>query len=105
MHAGTQDFVGCCDVGVGELRQGEVGLHHTPAHMRPGLSTPLGSKLSLTRFVTPASAPLCGSNTATAARTAAGARMSVAWPPVAAAARRIAAAPAAAGGGKGIQTR
>ena len=38
------------DVRVGELREGEIGLHHTPAHMRPGLSTPLGSKLSFTRL-------------------------------------------------------
>ena len=83
MHAGAQDLVGGCDVGIGELRQGEIGLHHTPAHMRPGLSTPLGSKLSFTRLLTPPSAPVCGSNTSTDARVAAEARMSVAWPPVA----------------------
>ena len=78
MHAGAQNIVRHRDVGIGELGEGEIGLHHTPAHMRPGLSTPLGSKLSLTRLVTPASAPCCGSNTSTAARVAAEARMSVA---------------------------
>ena len=78
MHAGAQNIVRHRDVRIGELREGEIGLHHTPAHMRPGLSTPLGSKLSLTRLVTPASAPCCGSNTSTAARVAAEARMSVA---------------------------
>ena len=61
---------------------------------------PLGSKLSLMRLLTPASASAWGSNTSTAARTAAGARISVAWPPMAAAARRIAAAPASSDGGR-----
>ena len=73
--------------------------------MRPGLSTPLGSKLSFTRLLTPASAPFCGSNTSTDARVAAEARMSVAWPPVRAAARRMVAAPALADGGSAIQIR
>ena len=68
MHAGAQNLVGHRDVGIGELREGETGLHHTPAHIRPGLSTPLGSKLSFTRLLTPASAPFCGSNTSTDAR-------------------------------------
>ncbi len=40
--------------------------------MRPGLSTLLGSKLSLTRAVNAASGPCCGSNTGTRARIAAG---------------------------------
>ena len=52
MHAGAQDLVGLRDVRIGELGEGEGGLHrYTPAHIRPGLSTPFGSKLSLTRLV------------------------------------------------------
>ena len=51
---------------------------YTPAHMRPGLSTPLGSKLSFTRMVSAVTPLSCGSNTSMAARTAAGARTSVA---------------------------
>src|SRR5262245_49396204 len=81
MHAGAQDLVGFRNIGVIELRQTERGLHHTPAHMRPGLSTRFGSKLSLTRLVSAATPASCGSNTSTDARTAAGARTSVAWPP------------------------
>src|SRR5712691_5442343 len=68
----------------GICRLSSVVGHHTPAHIRPGLSTPLGSKLSLTRLVRAATAAACGSNTSTAARSAAGARMRVACPPVAA---------------------
>ena len=50
--------------------------------MRPGLSTPLGSNPSFTRLLKARNAACCGSNTSTAARTAAGARTSVAWPPM-----------------------
>ena len=79
MHAGAQDLFRFRDIRIGELREGEGGLHgYTPAHMRPALSTPCGSKLSRTRFVNAASAAGSGSKTSTAARTAAGARMSVA---------------------------
>src|SRR6202521_494113 len=94
MHAGAQDFVGFRDIGIGKLGEGEGGLHdYTPAHIRPGLSTPLGSKLSFTRFVNAASAPVSGWNASTLGHTAAGARTRVAWPPVPATALRIAAAP------------
>src|SRR5262249_45669305 len=99
MHAGAKNLVGLGNVRIGKLRQRKRGLHHPPAHMRPGLSTPFGSKLSFTRLLTPASAPGCGSNTSIAARIATGARMSVACPPTLAEARRIAAAPASSDGG------
>ena len=55
---------------------------YTPAHMRPGLSTPFGSKPSFTRLLRAARPASCGSNTSTDARSAAGARTSVAWPPM-----------------------
>ena len=52
MHAGAQDLFRFRDLRIGQLGEGEGGLHrYTPAHMRPGLSTPLGSKLSFTRLV------------------------------------------------------
>ena len=67
MHAGAKDPIGFRGIRVGELGEGKGGLHRsnlvipgklfgvpahqTPAHIRPGLSTPLGSKLALTRFV------------------------------------------------------
>ena len=79
MHAGAQDLFRFRHVRVGQLREGEGSLHgYTPAHMRPALSTPRGSKLSRTRLVNAASAAGSGSKTSMAARTAAGARMSVA---------------------------
>ena len=57
MHAGAQDLVGLRDIRIGELGEGEGGLHaQTPAYIRPGLSTPFGSKLSFTRRVKAASA-------------------------------------------------
>ena len=84
MHAGAQDLVGFRDVRIGELREGEGGLHRQTACIHPaGLSTPFGSKLSLTRRVNAASAAPAARTPATAARIAAGARISVAWPPVA----------------------
>ncbi len=50
MHAGAQDLFRFRDVRIGKLRQSEGGLHgYTPAHMRPALSTPCGSKLLRTR--------------------------------------------------------
>src|SRR5207248_6740195 len=101
VHAAAYDFFRFGSIGIGELGQGEGCLQnglsaelHTPAHIRPRLSTPLGSKLSLTRRVNAASAGSWGSNTPTAARNATGARTSVAWPPSAAVARRIRRAPA-----------
>ena len=62
--------------------------------MRPGLSTPLGSKPSFTRLLKPASPAPSGSNTSTDARTEAGARTNVAWPPRRSSRPRIEAAPA-----------
>src|SRR5215475_13869825 len=51
MNAGAQDLLGGCELRILQLREGERGLHRqTPAHMRPGLSTPFGSKLSFTRL-------------------------------------------------------
>jgi len=61
MHAGAKDPVRFGDVGIRELGETEAGLHwttrpdYTPAHIRPELSTPLGSKLAFTRFVKAAS--------------------------------------------------
>ncbi len=82
MDAGAQDLVGFRGGRIGKLSEREMGLHdYTPAHMRPGLRMPLGSKLSFTRLVRAATPSACGSNTSTAARMAAGARINVAWPP------------------------
>src|SRR5262249_44363861 len=78
MNTRAQNLVRLRDVRIVKLLAGERGLHHTPAHMRPGLSTALGSKPSLTRRVTAATAVGCGWNTSTAARSDAGARISVA---------------------------
>ena len=85
MHASAQDLVCFRDLRVSELRQAEVGLHrvprskaYRPAHIRPGLRTPRGSKLSLTRAVNAARGPRCGWNTGTSARMATGARTSMA---------------------------
>src|SRR4051812_9282914 len=54
MHAGPQDALGFRSRRVGKLVGREGCLHmryHTPAYMRPGPRRPVGSKLSLTRFV------------------------------------------------------
>ena len=72
--------------------------------MRPGVSTPFGSKLSRTRLVNAATAGASVVNTATAARTAAGARMSVAWPPASTTAARTSGAWASDAGGSAAQT-
>src|SRR5262249_4152475 len=88
MHASAQDLVGDRNIGVGELREGEVGLHtQTPAYIRPGFSTRFGSKLSLMRRVSAATAGSSGSKTTAPARTAALARIKVAWPPPSSASR------------------
>src|SRR5262245_8366499 len=76
---------------------------YTPAHIRPGLSTPFGSKPCLTRRVRAASASSCVANTSVTARTAAGARMRVACPPQAATARPMSEAPASSDGGSMTQ--
>src|SRR6185437_4386777 len=79
VYAGAQDLFRFRNMRVGQLRQGEGCLHrYTPAHMRPGLSTPRGSKPSRTRAVNAASPEGSGWKTSTLARSAAGARMSVA---------------------------
>ena len=53
------EFFRLGDVRIGELSQGESWFCiYTPAHIRPGLSTPLGSKLSFTRLVNAASGGL-----------------------------------------------
>src|SRR3569623_1998983 len=88
MHAGAQDLLRFGGLRISELGEGEGGLHYTPAHMRPGLSTPMGSKLSFPRLFSARTPGSSGWNTSTAARTAAGARTSVAWPPSSATAVR-----------------
>src|SRR6204780_1737821 len=104
MHAGAQDFFRISDVRIGKLRQGEIGLHgYTPAHMRPGLSTPCGSKPTRTRAVRAASAGSSGAKPSTAARTAAGAPINEAWPPAVATGRRTSAARASFDAGKAAQ--
>src|SRR5262249_24678311 len=106
MHAGTQDLFRRCDLRIHELRGRERSLHrHTPADMRPGLRTPFGSKLSLTRLARARRADSSGANTSIAARPAAGARISVACPPTAATALRIAAASGSSGYGIATQMR
>src|SRR5262245_41101431 len=116
MHAGAQDPVRFRGIGIGELGEREGGLHgraylhcprrsYTPAHIRPGLSTPLGSKLALMRFVNAATAASWGENTCAAARAAAGAWIKVAWPPVAATAWRTTAAPASSRASSASQMR
>ncbi len=57
MHAGAQDLFRFRHIRIGKLGESEGGLHrYTPAHMRPALSTPCGSKLFRTRCVNAASA-------------------------------------------------
>src|SRR5258707_1062246 len=82
MHTGAQDLLGLGGIGIGKLGEGERGLHgYRPAHIRPGLSTPLGSKLSLTRRVSAPSGPAGGSNTSIAAPEDARPPPRGAWPP------------------------
>src|SRR6185503_108599 len=82
MHASAQDFLRRCDLWVEQLGECKRRLHgYAPAHMRPGLRTPFGSKLSFTRLPRARTAGSSGAKTSTDARTAAGARTSVAWPP------------------------
>src|SRR5215813_3937588 len=51
VNAGAQDLLGGYELRILQLCERERGLHcQTPAHMRPGLSTPFGSKLSFTRL-------------------------------------------------------
>src|SRR3984893_15395 len=104
VNAGAQDSVRFRGIGIGELGEGKRGLHYTPAHIRPGLRTPLGSKLSLTRFVKANSAASWVGKTLTAARTEVGERTSVAWPPSGATRRRTSDAPASAEGSSRSQT-
>src|ERR1700730_16125234 len=106
MDAGAQDFFRFRDIRIGKLREGKSRLHaYTPAHMRPALSTPRGSKPSRTRLVSAASAGSSGPKTSILARTAIGARMSVAWPPAAAIVEDTSAAPASSDAGNAAQTR
>ena len=92
MHAGPENGVGLPELRIGQLLNREPRLHrclrHSPAYMRPGLRTPLGSKPSLTRRVRARSGAGWGSNTGTRERTAAAARTRVAWPPLLASAVR-----------------
>src|SRR5882672_8997260 len=83
----------------------DARIYYTPAHMRPGPSTPRGSKASLTRLVNAASPPVCASNAATDARSAAGARIKVACPPQEEIAPCTAAAPTSSVGASAAQTR
>jgi hypothetical protein len=84
MHALAQDRVGFGDIGVGQLRQAEFGLHavdpeEAPGRViRPRLRMPLGSKLSRTRSLKAATPALAGWNTSTCRLTPSGARSSVA---------------------------
>src|SRR4029079_7968788 len=78
MHAGAQDLVGFLDVGIGELRQREFGLHAAPPRfILPLLRICLGSKLARTRSPSAASPAGCGWNTSTFRRTSSLARISV----------------------------
>src|SRR5438105_999250 len=82
MHAGAQYLFRLPIVGIGKLREREAGLHRNgpqrSRYMRPGFSTRRGSKLLMTRALSAASAPPCGSKTGTALRRAAAPRTSVA---------------------------
>src|SRR5262249_41534303 len=100
MHARAQDLLRFGDVGIGKLLEREGSLHYTPAHMRPALRTPRGSKPSRTRFVNAAIAGFCGSNTSAVAPAGAGRRIRVACPPADPTRARTAAAPASSAGGK-----
>ena len=73
MGAVAQDLFGLRGIGIGELFGGEIGAHATQLRstMRPGFRMWRGSKLSLTRAASAASAGGCGSNTGTARRNAA----------------------------------
>src|SRR4030095_617884 len=80
VDAALQNLLRHRDVGVGELGEGEVGLHgdQMPAYIRPGLRMPSGSKASLRRRDRAITGAGCVSNTATAKRTSSDARTSVA---------------------------
>ena len=78
MHAGAQDLVGFLDVGVGELREAEFGLHAAPRLIRPRLRICFGSKLCRTRSPSAAMPGACGWNTSTFRRTSSEARSSMA---------------------------
>ena len=56
MDAGAEHLIGLGQRRVRQLALGELGLHprYTPAYMRPGLSTPVGSKARLMRAVSAA---------------------------------------------------
>ena len=85
MDAGAEDLVGFADVGIGELGEGEMGLHGFRSHVGihpAAVQDALGIEASLTRRVSAASAAGCGSKTGMAARSASGARNKVAWPPL-----------------------
>ena len=87
MHAGAQDLFRFRDIRIGKLREREGGLHasYTPAHMRPAIEHALRIEALAHPLGQCRQAPAAsGVNTSTAARTAAGARISVAWPPAAA---------------------
>ena len=61
MHAGAQDLVGFRDIGIGELREAEFGLHAAdPRIIRPRLRMFFGSKLWRTRSLKRGKAALLG---------------------------------------------
>src|SRR6185312_977908 len=106
VDAGAQDLVGFRDVGVGELREREFGLHAVvPRVSRPRLRMDFGSKLARTRSLRAATPEACGWNTSIARLTSSPARISVACPPNASARWRTAGACASAFGGNAAQIR
>ena len=65
MYAGSQHPFRLGDLRLDQLRDVELSLHaaprrHTPAYIRPGLSTQVGSKLSLRRAESSAMAGASG---------------------------------------------
>ena len=78
MHAFAQDRFGLRDMRVGELGEGEGGLHS--AHP-PRIENPHRIKLLLQPLRQAASAGGCGSKTGMVRRCSSLARISVAWPP------------------------
>src|ERR1700722_11310 len=111
MHAGPQDLVGFGNIGIGELRQAEFGLHaadpeEAPGRaIRPRLRMPFGSKLRRTRSLKAATPSLAGWNTSIWRLTSSAARSSMAWPPAEAVHCRTNAAWASGRGGIAAQIR
>ena len=106
MHAGAQDLVGLRDIGIGELREAEFGLHvAAPRVSRPRLRMFFGSKLWRTRSLKRGKRRAADGTRRHCAGSARAPRIRVAWPPAASTRARTSAACASGFGGSAAQIR